>query len=148
MQADIQHIEEVMNRNNYVFNITPLGGNIPKHERIRRLIPIVEQGRFFIPKRCLYIDNERKQQDFNVDIRTEMREFPVSAHDDVLDMLARITEPALGAEFPFHSEKLEDGDRREHTHTDNSSPHYGFLSSKNSYGQTSRQTFEDVMWRR
>ena len=129
MQADKQHIEYEMGLRNYDFkkSLIGLGGNVPKVERIRRLIPVMEQGRFFIPERCFFIDNEQHQQDFSMQIKTEMGEFPVGTHDDILDMLARVLEEKLNAKFPIPGQGGNGGYHgREQTHTDNSSPHYGF----------------------
>ena len=129
MQADKQHIEYEMGLRNYDFkkSLIGLGGNVPKVERIRRLIPVMEQGRFFIPERCFFIDNEQHQQDFSMQIKTEMGEFPVGTHDDILDMLARVLEEKLNAKFPIPGQGGNGGYHgREQTHTDSSSPHYGF----------------------
>lgn len=146
MQADIAHIKEEMKRETYNFPIIPLGGNIAKLDRIRRFIPVAEQGRFFIPDRCLFIDNEKRQQDFTSLVKQEWNEFPVGEHEDILDMISRIVDPELGARFPMETDV--DGSRGEQTHTDNSSPHYGAWRRQPEAQQTQRQTFWDVMWRR
>lgn len=44
MQADIDYIQEEMNRRNYRFSLTKLGGVMSKFERIQRLVPLFEQG--------------------------------------------------------------------------------------------------------
>jgi len=44
MQSDIQHIELEMKRNHYHFSITPIGGNMAKNDRIRRLVPDFESN--------------------------------------------------------------------------------------------------------
>jgi phage terminase large subunit-like protein len=101
MQADIEHIKYVMEQKNYRFNITELGGSMPKEDRIRQLIPVYEQKRFYSPKRLSFVDSEGVTRDyvqlFNDD---EYLAFPVSTHDDMLDCRARILDPTLGAEFP------------------------------------------------
>jgi hypothetical protein len=43
--ADVEHFKDRMERENYRFEITELGGVMAKNDRIRRLIPWFEQGR-------------------------------------------------------------------------------------------------------
>lgn len=101
MQADVEHIQYEMEQRNYRFNITELGGSIPKEDRIKKLIPIYEQGRFYMPERLPFIDYEGRTQDFvQLFLTNEYLAFPVCVHDDMLDCKARILDPTLGAEFP------------------------------------------------
>lgn len=101
MQADIEHIREVQESENYRFAITELGGSMPKEDRIRRLIPIFEQGRFYLPHRLLFADAEGRARDFTREfVDEEYLAFPVAGHDDMLDCMARIVDPDLGARFP------------------------------------------------
>lgn len=89
--ADIEHIQSAMEAENYRFHITPLGGKIKKEERIRRMIPAFEAGRWWFPP-----DLYKRQQDGNeVDIinelvETEMLPFPAGKFDDLLDATSRI----------------------------------------------------------
>lgn len=100
-QADIEHMRDRMDREHYHFNIVPLGGQMPKNDRIRRLIPIFEGGRMFFPYRLMYIDVEGRTHDLTREfLDEEFMAFPVAAHDDMLDGLARILDPELGAIFP------------------------------------------------
>lgn len=96
MQADIEHMEDRMSRENYRFAITELKGNIPKNDRIRKLTPLFEAGRIYIP-RVLW---KRTYDGRSVDliqsfIQDEYRAFPVSVHDDMLDCMARICDPDM-----------------------------------------------------
>jgi len=101
LQADVEHIRYVQNERNFRFQIIELGGAMPKRDRIRRLVPPFEQGRFWLPRRLFYTDWERRYHDLVQDfIADEYRTFPVSAHDDMLDAIARITDPELRAVFP------------------------------------------------
>lgn len=101
MQADIEHIKYVMEQNNYRFNITELGGSMPKEDRIKQLIPVFEQKRFYLPKRFSFVDSEGVTKDYvQLFVSNEFLAFPVTSHDDMLDCLARILDPVLGAEFP------------------------------------------------
>ena len=106
MQADIEHMQAEMERRNYRFAITALGGPMPKPDRIRRLVPIFEQGRFWTPNRLPYVDIEGQTRDFVQEfIEDEYLTFPVAAHDDMLDAIARVLEPDLKATFPLEEEE-------------------------------------------
>lgn len=101
MQADIEHIRYVQEIEGYRFLIKPLGGSMAKEDRIRRLVPIFEQHRFYLPRRLLYITADRKSEDFVRQlIDHEYMDFPVSLHDDMMDCIARITDEDLAAKFP------------------------------------------------
>jgi predicted phage terminase large subunit-like protein len=103
MQADIEYMEEKMERNNYRFTITPLGGQMPKLDRIRRLIPKFEECRVYFPVRCIFVDYERKPKNLTKILEDEFIAFPVSEHDDATDCAARILDKELGAGFPTPS---------------------------------------------
>jgi phage terminase large subunit-like protein len=101
MQADIEHIKYVMEQKNYRFPIIELGGSMPKEDRIKMLIPVYEQKRFYSPKRLMFVDTEGVTRDYvQLFMTDEFLAFPVSVHDDMLDCEARILDPNLGAEFP------------------------------------------------
>ena len=102
MQADIEHIQYVQEQENYRFHIIELGGQMPKPDRIRRLVPIFEQGRMWFPKRLVKMSADNTAYDLTDDFyRKEYITFPVSSHDDMLDCLARILDVELGASFPM-----------------------------------------------
>lgn len=99
--SDIEHIKYVMDREKYRFNIIELGGSTPKNDRIRKLIPIFEQGRFYLPERLPFIDHEQKSRDLVREfVLEEFSTFPVSWHDDIFDCMARIADEDCGAKFP------------------------------------------------
>lgn len=99
MQADIEHINYVMDRIGYRFEVTELSGNMPKNDRIRRLIPMFEQGRIWFPPSLAYKNYEGKTTDLINDfIRQEFSLFPVAPHDDMLDCLSRICD--IGVVYP------------------------------------------------
>jgi phage terminase large subunit-like protein len=101
MQADIEHMHYEMERRNYRFTITELGGTMPKEDRIKRLIPVYEQGRMYSPERLTFTDSEGTTRDYvQLYNANEYLAFPVCVHDDMLDCRARILDPSLGAEFP------------------------------------------------
>jgi phage terminase large subunit-like protein len=102
MQADREHIEYVQNETNYRFTITPLGGQMPKPDRIKRLVPIFEQGRVFLPLRGIpRINHDGQTHDIiRQFVEEEYSAFPVCKHDDGLDCLARILDDDMGVIFP------------------------------------------------
>lgn len=101
LQADIEHVQYEMEHRNYRFEIVELGGSLAKEDRIKKLIPVYEQGRFYSPERQSFVDYEGTPRDY-VQLFTdnEYLAFPVCSHDDMLDCRARILDPVLGAEFP------------------------------------------------
>jgi len=109
MQADIQHIEHLQNERNYRFRIKPLGGSMAKEDRIRRLMPLFEQGRIILPPsrfRTLYDRSTVNLIDAFVE--EEYAAFPVSTHDDMLDCLARILDEDLKTKPPFNAAAAHD----------------------------------------
>lgn len=108
--SDIEHIEYVMEQENYRFPITPLGGAISKPDRIRKLVPVYEAGRFWLPHNLMFVDHEKRSRDFVREfIHDEYLAFPVSIHDDMLDCASRILDPELNAMFPETDENIKIG---------------------------------------
>lgn len=102
MQADVQHIRAEQNRINYRFGIIELGGQTPKPDRIKRLIPLFEQGRIYMPSTLWRTDWEGNTVNLiDAFIEEEYLAFPVSRHDDMLDCLARIVDPEFPTSFPY-----------------------------------------------
>ena len=102
MQADIAFLKERMETQNYRFQIIELGGSTPKKDRIRRLQPLFETKKFYIPDRMLRTDYQGKTVDLTQDfINDEYLQFPYMTHDDMLDCMARIRDEDLGATFPL-----------------------------------------------
>jgi phage terminase large subunit-like protein len=98
MQADISHILTVQEQQNYRFHIHELGGQTPKPDRIRRLIPLFEQSRVYCRRTRMHTDYEGKTINLiDVFVEEEYKAFPVMAHDDMLDCLARIEDPEFKA---------------------------------------------------
>ena len=101
MQADIQHIEYVQEQKNYRFPIIPLGGSMPKVDRIRRMVPVYEFGRMYLPYSLIKTNREGRTEDLmKVFLDQEYTPFPVMAHDDMFDGQSRILDDELGATFP------------------------------------------------
>lgn len=101
LMADIEHIKDEQERQNYRFDIDEVGGQTSKEDRIKRLIPIFEQGRFYLPEVHYSTDWQRVPVDLvRAFIEEEYMAFPVGLHDDMLDALSRITEPDLTLLWP------------------------------------------------
>lgn len=114
--ADINHIEEVQERENYKFEITEVGGSTPKNDRIRRLVPKFESGDILLPRTQHYTDYTGKTVDLvQTFINEEYKAFPVPLHDDMLDGLARLYEPKLTLKWPRMKTQREEGFGSGHT---------------------------------
>jgi len=110
LQADIEYLQDRMKRENYHFNITKLGGQLAKNDRIKRLVPSLEQKRWLFPQALFRKDYQGKQENLvEVYVNEEYTVFPVPVHDDMLDCQSRIIDPELNALWP----RLEHDDRHE-----------------------------------
>ena len=101
MMADIEHIKERQDSENYRFDIKEVAGITKKQDRIGRLIPLFEQGKVYLPKSLHKTNYEKVTVDLVKSfIEEEYAPFPVGLHDDMLDALARIVEPELHLIWP------------------------------------------------
>ncbi len=101
MQADIEHIQAQMEIINYRFIIQEVSGQVKKEDRIGRLIPLFEQGKFWLPESLYVTDYEKITKNITHEfVEHEYMAFPVGSHDDFLDVLARIQEPDLPLIWP------------------------------------------------
>ena len=116
LQADIQHFEDRMARENYRFQIIPLGGKVKKEERIAGLQPLVEAHRFYLPDHCIHQDYQGTQVDVTRSAVEEFRLFPFSPHDDILDATSRILDPNFVTARPRHT--IQSGKLPETTDSD------------------------------
>ena len=106
IMSDIDHIKTEQERQSYRFDIVEVGGQTPKDDRIGRMIPIFEQGKFYLPERLYVTDYQKTVRDLVHDfIEEEYMPFPVSAHKDMFDSLARIAEPDLQLTWPKEVKK-------------------------------------------
>lgn len=100
-QCDIEYLQSVQRRENYRFDITPLGGQMSKEDRIKRLVPVLEENRFYLPERLIKEDYEGKNIDLvQAFVYEELLTFPVSQHDDMLDAVSRIEDPDFHTVWP------------------------------------------------
>jgi predicted phage terminase large subunit-like protein len=108
LMADIEHMQARMEADNYRFDITEVAGQTSKHDRIKRLVPLFEAGRIWLPETHHMTDWQRTTVDLvHAFIEEEYMAFPVGLHDDMLDALARIAEPDLKLIWPKEEKPVE-----------------------------------------
>lgn len=101
MMADIEAIKREQENQNYRFDVVEVGGQTSKDDRIRRLLPIFENGRFYLPVSLHVTDWQKNPIDLvHSFVEEEYYPFPTSMHKDMLDSLSRIAEPDLKIIFP------------------------------------------------
>jgi predicted phage terminase large subunit-like protein len=101
IQTDIDFLEEIQAQQQYRFRVTPLGGNMSKIDRIKRLQPLFESNRVYLPEKMIRVDYQGKAYDLTQSfLQDEYLQFPYMTHDDMLDCMARITDDDLQAHFP------------------------------------------------
>jgi predicted phage terminase large subunit-like protein len=108
MMADVQHLQTLMDEENYRFDVIEVAGQAPKPDRIKRLIPLFEQHKIILPHKLRRTNYEGENVELvHAFIEDEYAAFPVGVHDDMLDALSRICEPDLPLRWP---EPLEQDD--------------------------------------
>lgn len=110
LQSDIEHLKDRMQRESYHFDVRELGGQMKKNDRIRQLLPIFENSRFYLPDTIFKTLYDGRTVDIVEQfLNEEYDAFPVPVHDDMLDAMARIVDPELSAVFPMlYEESKED----------------------------------------
>ena len=102
LMSDIEHFQSRMEHENYRFDIREVGGQTSKADRIKRLVPLFEAGRIWIPGSRNVTDWQKVPVDLvQAFIEEEYLAFPVGIHDDMLDSLSRICEPDLSLIWPM-----------------------------------------------
>lgn len=111
MQADIEHIKSEMENQQYRFHIVTLEPkNVSKKERIRRLVPLFEQHKIWLPRTRNYVNTQGRVIDMvNEFIEEEYMLFDACLHDDMLDGLSWMTAPEMHIQFPSseHNQRIE-----------------------------------------
>lgn len=101
LMTDTHYIRERQKQEGYRFALTELGGKMAKEERIRRMIPDLQTGRWWFKSSIMYTDYEGRTIDLVHEIKkSEMATFPRARYDDMLDALTRIYDDDLQAVFP------------------------------------------------
>ena len=106
--SDTEAVKREQEDQNYRFDVIEVGGQTSKDDRIRRLIPIFEQGKFYLPRSLNVSDWQKNTHDLVHDfIEEEFYPFPTSLHKDMMDSLSRIAEPELKLVWPKEAVKEE-----------------------------------------
>lgn len=103
MQADIEAIRAEQERQQYRFKLNEVGGRVSKEDRIRRLVPMFQNGKMYLPN-VIVQGEEDLVKEF---LEKEYAAFPVATHDDMLDSLARLIEPELPLQWPKEAKRRE-----------------------------------------
>lgn len=106
MQSDAYYIQKAMSDLNYRFPFVSVGGRIMKEDRIRRLIPLFENERIYLPRKVIYNTVDGEQVELVTALIDEMLTFPVAKHDDLLDAFSRLLEEEVYATFPSTNLKV------------------------------------------
>lgn len=91
MMGDIQYLNELQQTQNYRFKVTEVAGAMKKNDRIRRLIPMFEERRFYMPRGLHYTDTDGTPRELvHTFVEEELCSFAAGLHDDMLDALSRL----------------------------------------------------------
>ncbi len=124
LMADVEHYQARMENENYRFSIVEVGGQTSKIDRIRRLIPLFEAGRIWIPESRHVTDWQKTTVDLvHSFVEEEFFPFPVGLHDDMLDALSRICEPDLKLLWP-----KEESPQIDYTPPARHEPHHAWMA--------------------
>lgn len=100
MMTDAHYIREKNKQDAYYFSVTEVGGTQIKEERIKWLVPIMQQHRFYIPATLPYVDTQGRKFDLVTELKGEMASFPKARWDDILDTISRLGNVDLCLQFP------------------------------------------------
>lgn len=107
LQADIEYLGLRQKELVYTFNVTPLGGKVAKEDRIKKLLPMFESEKIWLPRYLHSVNTAGESVDIVKSfVENEYNAFPVCKHDDQLDCMARILDPAMNTVFPQAMEQM------------------------------------------
>lgn len=114
MMTDTHYIRTKQEADGYHFPLIELGGPMQKEERIRRMIPDMQCGRWYFPRRVDYVDGAGRKFDLVKEfIDSEMATFPKSKYDDMMDCLSRVYDQDLNLVFPAIEVSMVERARRD-----------------------------------
>lgn len=100
LMTDTHYIKEKQKTDAYHFPLIELGGTMNKEDRIRKLIPDLDNMRIYVPHTLFYVDCEGRKIDLVQELISEMKTFPRSRYDDIIDSISRYKDEDLGLIFP------------------------------------------------
>lgn len=101
LMSDTHYIKAKQKEDGYNFQVIELGGRVDKETRIRRMIPDMENGRWYFPASLMYVDNEGRTFDLVKElVSSEMPTFPKARFDDMLDATSRVYDEDMMMTFP------------------------------------------------
>lgn len=108
MMTDGEYLKELQAREDFRFRVVEFGGKTSKDDRIRRMIPDIEDGRWYFPDKFMYRDVKGHQVDLLHElVNKEMGTFPGGVHPDMLDALSRIKDPDMLIYVKFPKERVK-----------------------------------------
>jgi phage terminase large subunit-like protein len=111
---EVEYFRERMMQEGYIFNIIEVGGNKTKTSRINRLVAPFENGDILLPKNLFYFSEYEGREIDLVHIlkNIEMRGYPMSDNDHLLDAISRLYDPDVPLAFPQSEFDPLTGDQR------------------------------------
>ncbi len=100
MMTDAHYVKEKNKQDAYYFSVTELGGTQIKEERIKWLVPVMQQHRFYVPATLPYVDSQGRKFDLIAELKGEMASFPKARWDDIMDAISRLGNVELNLQFP------------------------------------------------
>ena len=101
MMTDNHYIKVKQDDTSYRFPVIQLAGPMAKEDRIRRMIPDMENGRWWFPANLMYTDTDGRTMNLVSElVNSEMPTFPRARFDDMLDALSRIYDSEMNVVFP------------------------------------------------
>lgn len=101
LMSDTHYIKSKQREDGYNFQLIELGGRVDKETRIRRIVPDMENGRWYFPANLQYVDSEGRAFDLvNELTMSEMPTFPKARFDDMLDAMSRVYDEDMMMSFP------------------------------------------------
>lgn len=101
LMTDTHYIKKKQEDDSYRFPMVELGGNMAKNERIRRMIPDLQRGRWWYPESMTKTDHAGRSIDLVAElVKSEMPNFPRARYDDCLDSMSRIYDDDLEITWP------------------------------------------------
>lgn len=101
MMTDNFYLKKRQGEINYRFHVFQVGGRVKKEDRIRKLIPLFESRRVFLPRKIMYSNIKGESVELVKQlVEEELLVFPVGRHDDMIDAFSRIADDEVRASFP------------------------------------------------